>query len=164
MGAARRAAGSGDADPDRGAVAVEFALLFPVLFALLFGTLLTGWRVWEAQAGQAVAREAARLAGLGVTDPDVFGRTVACLAERDGLRAGSVSGVSIAFLDPSVAVGAAPAVGGYVRVTVTFRSMLGGVPLLSTTDGTMTAAAVSRVEQPGSLVADRSIMVGGEHC
>jgi Flp pilus assembly protein TadG len=151
---------------DRGAVAVEFALLFPLLFFLLFGTLLVGWRLWEAQAGQAVAREAARLAGLGVPSAAGFGTTVARLATDDGLNACRVSGVSIAFLDPTLAGSATPAVGGYVTVTVTYRSMLGSFPGLGT--GTMTASAVSRVEQlvaqPGALTGDLSLAVGGEQC
>jgi TadE-like protein len=152
---------------DRGAVAVEFALLFPLLFVLLFGTLLVGWRVWEAQAGQSVARDAARLAGFGVTDAGSYAHTVICLAEQDGLRAGSVTSVGISFLDRTLGNGAQAAVGGYVKVTLTYRSALGAVPLLGSRDGTITASAVTRIEQPplpGALVIDTIVTEGGSRC
>ncbi|HEY6794458.1 MAG TPA: TadE/TadG family type IV pilus assembly protein [Kineosporiaceae bacterium] len=149
---------------DRGAVAVEFALLFPLLFFLLFGTLLVGWRVWEAQAGQATAREAARIAGFGVADTDSYGHTVVCLAERSGLRPGSVTSVSISFLDPTLTSTAPSEVGGYVRITLAYRSALGAVPLFDTGDGTLTASAVSRIEQPAGLLSDTTVAEGGTRC
>jgi Flp pilus assembly protein TadG len=61
--------------PDRGAVAVEFALLLPVLLLLLFGIIDFG-RALNAQITltQAV-REGARLASVGATSTSVVSRT-----------------------------------------------------------------------------------------
>jgi hypothetical protein len=153
-----------DRDGDRGAVAVEFAMLFPLLFFLLFGTLIVGWRIGEAQAGQAAAGEAARLASFGLTDLGSYGHTVTCLGERNGLRRGSLSRLKISFLDPHLTSPAQAAAGGYVTVTLTYRSALGGLPLPGLGDGTLTASAVSRVEQPGSLLTSQVLTLGGGHC
>jgi Flp pilus assembly protein TadG len=64
---------SGTAVRDRGAAAVEFALLLPVLLLLVFGIIDFG-RALNAQITLTqAAREGARLAALG--QPDVVNRT-----------------------------------------------------------------------------------------
>ncbi|MGD0376165.1 MAG: TadE/TadG family type IV pilus assembly protein [Streptosporangiaceae bacterium] len=66
---------SGAAARDRGAAAVEFALLLPVLLLLVFGIIDFG-RALNAQITLTqAAREGARLAALG--QPDVVSRTQA---------------------------------------------------------------------------------------
>ncbi len=46
---------------ERGASALEFGLVAPVVFLLLFGTLQYGYLYWSLQTASASAREAARL-------------------------------------------------------------------------------------------------------
>ncbi len=46
---------------ERGASAIEFALLAPVVFLLLFGTLQYGYLYWSLETASAAAREGARL-------------------------------------------------------------------------------------------------------
>jgi Flp pilus assembly protein TadG len=66
---------SGPAARERGAAAVEFALLLPVLLLLVFGIIDFG-RALNAQITLTqAAREGARLAALG--QPDVVNRTQA---------------------------------------------------------------------------------------
>jgi Flp pilus assembly protein TadG len=70
-----RRSGRAAATGDRGAAAVEFALLLPVLLLIVFGIIDFG-RALNAQITLTqAAREGARLAALG--EPDVVGRTQA---------------------------------------------------------------------------------------
>lgn len=68
-----RLTGTGDAD--RGAAAVEFALLLPVLLLLVFGIIDFGRAINAQITLTQAAREGARLAALG--QPDVVSRTQA---------------------------------------------------------------------------------------
>ena len=52
--------------PDRGAAAVEFALVLPLLFVILFGVVEYGFNLFQMQAAQATVREAARRVALGI--------------------------------------------------------------------------------------------------
>jgi Flp pilus assembly protein TadG len=52
---------------DRGAAAVEFALIAPLFFALLFGIIELGVTLNEHQAVEAAAREGARVLALPST-------------------------------------------------------------------------------------------------
>jgi len=151
-------------DPDRGAVAVEFALLFPLLFFLLFGAVVFGWRIWEHQAGQSTAREAARLAALGIADPDGYRHTVVCLGERNGLRAGTLTRLQIAFSDAALRPTGQAAYGGYVEVTLTYRSALGAVPMVTDGVGAFPSTGLNRVEQLGAVVTDQDVTVPGDRC
>ncbi len=59
----------------------EFALIVPVLVVLLFGILEVGLAISQAQAIEAAAREAGRLASLSsTTEADVQARVDASLA------------------------------------------------------------------------------------
>jgi hypothetical protein len=50
---------------DRGASAVEFALVLPFLLLLVFGLIQYGLLFWAIQGGSDVARHAARLSAVG---------------------------------------------------------------------------------------------------
>lgn len=63
MIAARRAT----KDPDRGAVAAEFALILPLLILVVFGIIQFAIAFNRQQAVHAAAREGARLASLPTT-------------------------------------------------------------------------------------------------
>jgi len=53
---------------ETGAAAVEFALVLPLLFVLLFGIIEFGFGLFQIQAAQASVREAVRGVALGVED------------------------------------------------------------------------------------------------
>jgi Flp pilus assembly protein TadG len=100
----------GGSGADRGATAVEFALLLPLLLLIVLGIVDFG-RMLNAQVTLTqAAREGARLVALG--QPNVPGRTQAAAT---GL---SPVGVSIQSACP---VGAGPGSNGVVQTTYTFQ-------------------------------------------
>jgi Flp pilus assembly protein TadG len=147
MGRARR-----PAPRDEGAAAVEFAIVAPLVFLLLFWTFTLGWELWEIQAAQSSAGQVARNASIQVSDPTDFVKQAACLVSRTGVGAGRLTRVTVAF---STDVGgkspisaSSAATDGFVTVTLAYRSTLAGLmktPL--TSDGNYTASAVARLEQ-----------------
>jgi hypothetical protein len=147
-----------DRGDDRGAVAVEFALLFPLLFLLLFGIIRLGWGLWEHQAAQSTAREAARLASFGVSDKAAFARQVVCLGEHDGLSSTRPTELDLGyfkdlteFTGPTQQTAETNAtVNGYLYLTLTYRSAMAGLPFTAFTingGGTVTVHAMTRIEQ-----------------
>ena len=85
---------------ERGAAAVEFAILVPVLVMIVFGTIYFSLYFNAAQGAQAAAREGARVASLRGSSANA-----ACLAANDALAGTSVDANSATF---GVAAGAAP--------------------------------------------------------
>lgn len=66
MPTARARRGKGDS----GAALVEFGLIAPVLFLILFGIIESGWAFSQYLDVRHGAREAARLAAVNYSDPD----------------------------------------------------------------------------------------------
>jgi Flp pilus assembly protein TadG len=96
---------------DRGSVAVEFALLLPVLLLLLFGIIDFG-RALNAQITLTqAAREGARLASLGLPNATVVSNTQTA--------ATGVSPVTVTVTS-SCPVGAGAGVNAVVKVTYAF--------------------------------------------
>jgi Flp pilus assembly protein TadG len=126
---------------DRGAAAVEFALVLPVLLLILFGIIDFG-RALNAQIElTGAAREGARLAALGYPNAAVQARVVAA--------APSLSGVTVAVVAACPA-GAGPAADAQVNVSYRFSfitpigaivSLVGGghfgAPIVLTAQGVM---------------------------
>lgn len=131
---------------ERGAAAVEFALVVPILLLLVFGMVQYGLYSWSAQGGASAAREAARRAAVG--------DHADCAAFRDDVRAridalGDAAGADITRTfakgpgnsDPGVQVG------DVVTVTVEFTSIDLNIPLVPfMNDGRVHQAADARVE------------------
>jgi Flp pilus assembly protein TadG len=129
----------GSRERDRGAVAVEFALLLPLLLLLVFGIVDFG-RALNAQVTLTqAAREGARLEALG--QPNVVSRTQAA--------ATGLSNVTVTVVT-SCPVGAGPGVNADVKVSYPFSfvtpigaiaAMFGGStlgsPLTITAQGVM---------------------------
>lgn len=86
-----------------GAVAVEFALIAPLLFALMFGTICFGYFFLLAHSVQQLAAEAARASVYGITD-----------AERQTLAADYLqnSGSRFPVLDQQALQGTVDVLGG----------------------------------------------------
>lgn len=89
-----RVARRGDrADSERGASAVEFALVLSLLFILVFGIIQFGIAYNRTQGLQAAAREGARIAAVGGTELDVQTR----VRQAQSLFAGSDVRVKIEY-------------------------------------------------------------------
>ena len=133
-----------------GAVAVEFALVFPFLCLILFALIQYGLYFFSMQAGSAAARDAARRASVGDmplctggTDPFVpyvedrvgvanFGNTIT--VKRDYSKASGNT-------DPGVQPG------DLVTVTVTFDGLDLNFPFVPVPgDATVSTEADTRVE------------------
>ena len=100
----------GGSGADRGATAVEFALLLPLLLLIVMGIIDFGRMLNAQQTLTQAAREGARLVALG--QPNVASRTQAAAT---GL---SPVGVSIQSACP---VGAGPGSNGAVQTSFTFQ-------------------------------------------
>jgi Flp pilus assembly pilin Flp len=122
-----------------GAAAVEFALLLPLLVLLLFGFIQFGIAFNSRIQATNAAREAARLAVVGIDDWGNVGGEAYwdVVQERAGL--GSISDCSVT---------ADPFVGGTLTVTFDFPLNL-AIPFLPTPPSweTGTARASMRIEQ-----------------
>jgi Flp pilus assembly protein TadG len=96
---------------ERGGAALEFALVAPVLFALLFGILQYGYHYWAIETASATAREAARRFAVGT---ELTCTQNEAIAHADSAALGPVT-VSRTPVSPKV--------GDLVTVTVSFQSL-----------------------------------------
>jgi hypothetical protein len=128
---------------DRGASAVEFALVSVLLFAVLFGILQYGVYFWQLQGGAAAVREAARQSAVGMWDCTLL-RTQT--TSRVPAPAGGAVTVKRRYI--AAAGGAAttsPKIGDDVEVTVSFSTLkIGFLPMPN--NGLVLSAARARVE------------------
>jgi Flp pilus assembly protein TadG len=129
---------------DRGSVAVEFALVVPVLLLIVFGIIDFG-RALNAQiALTGAAREGARLAALGYSNAAVRARVAAAAPDLSGL---------IVTVPATCPRGAGPAADAQVDVSYpfTFITPIGAVASWIGTSGvggplTLTAQGVMPCE------------------
>jgi Flp pilus assembly protein TadG len=121
---------------ERGAVAVEFALVFPLVVAVMFGIIQYGIYFWGRSTAAASAREGARQLAVG-TD---WTCTQAAALEKTN-HAGRSVVVTRRYLNASNTA----AIGDLVEVTVTARTL---APTLLPVpgDGQITEVATARVE------------------
>lgn len=138
----RRAVGT-----DRGAAAVEFALVSTILILLILGIIAFGFAMFRRQSALHAAREGARLASVGVSDCAAFQAEVASRGRGANIEEADVT---LAYTDVN---GGGPGAGDEVTVTVPYEvdlSLLGIIGL-----GTFTSEqdGVARVEQVGTVTA-----------
>jgi hypothetical protein len=123
---------------DDGAAAVEFALLLPLLIALLFGFIQFGIAFNDRIQATNAAREAARLAVVGIDDWGDVGGDPFWQVVRETSGLGSISNCSL------VTDGV---VGGTLTVSFDYPMNL-TIPFVSgLPSGTGTARASMRIEQ-----------------
>ena len=124
---------------DRGAVAVEFALVFPFLVLIVFAIIQYGFYFWAMQGGASAAREAARKAAVGVpTSCTDFSNQVK--ENVDSMETGDFKATRTFASSPAK-------VGDDVDVTVTFKSIDMGFPFVPFIDnGRVQQSATARVE------------------
>lgn len=142
----RRMARSGRRE--RGAVIVEFALLAPIFFAVLFGIIEFGWAFGQSLDVRHAAREAARLTAVNWPSDASSGVTQmnAIAAEVCG-RLNLAEGATVTFTDLGAGTpGSSPDAGQTFRIRVAapfeqitgfFDWILGGVTISSTVDARM---------------------------
>lgn len=70
---------------DDGAAAVEFALVSVLLLTVLFGILQYGIGLWQFQAANATASEAARIAANGINNCTTFASAVTATGAENGI-------------------------------------------------------------------------------
>ena len=127
---------------DRGAAAVEFALVVPVLILLIFGSIEFGLAVNVRTMIGNAAREGVRVASLGGSVADVQASALNAL--------GPVSGTKTVVYTCTTLVGSCvpgAAKGGDVAtvvVTVNYTGITGMFPQL--TNATLTAKSYMRIE------------------
>ena len=95
---------SGD---ERGAAAVEFAIVVSLLFMLVFGIIAFGLFFSRYQVYQGAAREAARLAAVRASQADIKDRAYDAASPYDG-EMPSPSAISILVGEPGSAAGDPP--------------------------------------------------------
>lgn len=128
---------------DRGAAAVEFALVVPVLILLIFGSIEFGLAIQARTMIGNAAREGVRVASLGGSVADVQASALNALGSVSGTKtvAYTCTTSGSSTCDP-----AAPGKNSVATVVVTlnYTGITGMFPQL--TNATLTAASVMRIE------------------
>jgi Flp pilus assembly protein TadG len=108
---------------ERGAAAVEFALVVPLLFLLVFGMIDFGWAINRYTVLNNATREGVRLASLGADSSEITASVTNALADT-GIDAAGVD-VDVQCLKPAgTACGSwgDHAAGGTAIITVTYTT------------------------------------------
>ena len=132
---------------ERGAVVLEFGLVAPLLFMLIFGLIQYGYQFWSLTTASATAREAARRMIVGEDWDSCVLPTLRAHAQHPAVGDGPVQ-ASYRYTDDTGQTLARPAqVGDLVEVTVRFHSLHMGLPFLPVPDdGEVSQSASARVE------------------
>ena len=126
---------------ERGAAAVEFALISTVMLYLIIATMQYAIFFWSFQSGANAAREGARRYAV---DPCGSGQA-AVVQNRLGSAASNTATVTATFAKDSGNVGAGRQPGDKVTVTITYKpqKLAGGlVPM----PASITKTSIARVE------------------
>ena len=151
VAAARRGIGLGVCRPDRrrgdrGAIAVEFALIMPIFILLVLGVIQYGMYFWAAQGASTAVREAARRAAVGdYPTCESFRTDVRSRIDSMGDAANAV--VTRSYQNGPGNTDAAVEVGDVVTVTVEFHTLNIDLPVVPFLDeGIVRESADARVE------------------
>ena len=131
-------AARGRRSSQRGAVAVEFALIVPLFALLVFGIIQYGYYFYATQSASSAAREAARASAVGN-----------CTADTDlsAYVATKLSGLSYDDLTVARSYSPTQEVGNTVSVSVTFTTLDLNFPFLPVpNDGQVVRTFDTRVE------------------
>ena len=129
----------------RGAAALEFGLVFPLVMLVIFGIIQYGYHFWSLHTAAATARETARMLIVG-TDWGCARTTARDFAA--GPAVGSTPPeVTREYHAEDGTPQTAPVVGSMVTVTVAFQSLDIGMPFLPLPDGgKVSQTATARIE------------------
>lgn len=125
---------------DRGVAAIEFALVFPVLVALIFGSIEFGLLIQEKTLVANAAREGARAASLGETEAQVDAAALRALGTTTGAT------VTLECVTTSGTACDNGPVGNLAKVTVTvvYHGLTGIIPALA--NSSVTSTSYMRIE------------------
>lgn len=134
-------------DPERGASAVEFALVSVLLLTLLFGILQYGYFFFQQVSNAHAAREGARQAAVGLSGP-----YSTCANFKNNFiknRSGAAtSGLAVAV---STVPASNPQPGDEIDVTVTYHPTKFGFPFVPFISGTTeSSTGKARIEVVGT--------------
>jgi Flp pilus assembly protein TadG len=134
-----------DRREDRGATALEFGLVAPLILMFIFGIIQYGYLFWSLQTASATAREAARQLVVGTDETCTHDQAVA-MASSPALGATAPQMTRVYYDTAGTAV-SHPVRGGVVTVTVSFQTLDIGIPFLPVpADGQVSQQATARVE------------------
>ena len=144
----------------RGAAAVEFALILLPMLYLLFGTIQFGWYLYATQAGTSAVGDAARRVAVGNCQTAGQVQTLVYNKLGPATTAGSASGVttSVTYTKADGGAMSAPGeIGGSVTVTATYPTVNLHFPFIPVpNDGIITRAVFARVEDISATQGDCS--------
>jgi Flp pilus assembly protein TadG len=116
--------------PDTGAVAVEFALLLPLLMMFLFGIIQYGYGFYQIQSLASVVGDATQQAATGIDSCESFSTELAALLQGSGLDPAGMQQLDVTWLTETGAASAIPSRLGKVRVSVAYKPFTIGVPFV----------------------------------
>jgi Flp pilus assembly protein TadG len=114
---------------DTGAVAVEFALLLPLLMLFLFGIIQYGYGLFQLQTFTSDVTDYAQDLQTGVQSCSAFASSLTAQAKTDGLDA-SADDVTVQWRDDHGNPVSSPQRFGYVTVTASYTPFKIGVPFI----------------------------------
>ena len=130
---------------ERGASAVEFALVMPILLVLVFGLIQYGLYFWALQGGADAARTGARLSAVGKPSTCTAFRTE--VGNQVSNFSQGTPTITRSYSNAEGNTAAAVEIGDRVQVTVTFNSIdlnLPFVPFIN--DGRVSETVEARVD------------------
>lgn len=130
---------------DRGAAAVEFALVVPILILFIFGSIEFGLAVNARTQVANAAREGVRLASLNYSVADVQTAATQALTGIAGTPVVTVTCANAAGVACTIGSAGAPGNIATVTVTLPYTGVTGMFPQLTNT--TLTGSSYMRIEQ-----------------
>lgn len=141
---------------ERGAAAVEFALVVPILLVLVFGIIQYGWYFYAMQAGTSATSDAVRR--LSVGDCQDTTELNALLVSKLGSARESGTTVQATVVhttptSPHATMSSPGTVGGGVELQVEFQTADFNFPFIPVPgDGAVTRTVFARVEDTNASV------------
>jgi Flp pilus assembly protein TadG len=134
----------------RGAAAVEFALILPLLLLLVFGVIQYSWYFYAMQSGSSAVGDAARRLAVGNCQTVSQVQTLLKNDLGPATTAGSPSGITttVTYVNPDGSPDSSPGhMGGSVTVSATFPTLNIHFPLIPVPNGgNVTRTNVARIE------------------
>lgn len=131
---------------DRGASAVEFALVLPILLVLVFGLIQYGLYFWALQGGSDLARSGARLAAVGAQPACSDFRSA--VQSNSGTWASTTPTVTRSYVNGEGNSSSDVEVGDVVTVTVQFKAIDMNFPFVPfIEDGEVSQRVEARIER-----------------
>ena len=113
---------------DSGAVAVEFALLLPLLMLFLFGIIQYGYGLFQLQTFNSTVSDSAQSLATGITSCSGFDDTLNKLVTGNGLDPAAISNVKVQWLNQDGST--LPNRLGYAELTASYAPFKIGIPFI----------------------------------